>query len=189
MVYILTIHYTYNKHIFFARKEMMRNPLLIFAPIAVILFYKFGLFFLGAAVLFYIIFYAYPYVRRLMRGKDVNYIDPGVVQKNIEAQKDMLMIDIRSSVDYCGMFGHIDGAINMPFGELMVRINETADRLAGFKETPIIIIGSQDETEVFKAYTVLKQKGFSDVGILNYGIAGWLKASLPVVDRNANNKK
>ena len=168
---------------------MNRNIILmLFGPIAIVLFYKFGYFFLGAALLFYLVFYGYPRLRRLMRGKDVVYLDPDVLQKQIEEKKDMLMIDIRSSVDYCGMFGHIDGTVNLPFEMLMMRINETADRLAGFKETPVVIIGSQDEEAVFKVYTVLKQKGFSDVSILNYGVAGWLRAKLPVVERNADKK-
>lgn len=96
----------------------------------------------------------------------------------------MLLIDIRSPSEFYNMFGHIDGAINLPFAEFMIRINETADRLAGFKEIPVVIIGLRDENSVFKAYRILKQKGFSDVSILNYGISRWLRQGLPTVERN-----
>lgn len=141
-------------------------------------------FLIAAAAVYFFLVYGYPYLCRLARGKGVVYIEPEALKKMIDEKKDMLMIDLRSSVDFYGMFGHIDGAINMPFESFMARIAETADKLAGFKETPVVIIGIHDESEVFKAYTTLKQKGFSDVGILNYGISRWLRRGLPTVERN-----
>ena len=168
---------------------MNRNVARIFvAPIAVLLFYKFSYFTLAIVALYFISMYAYPYVRRFLRGKDVVYIKPEVLEKQMSEKKDMLMIDLRSSVDFYGMFGHIDGAIKLPFEAFMNRINETADKLAGFKETPIVIIGLRDEQEVFKAYTVLKQKGFSDVSILDNGISQWLRRAFPTVERNVLKK-
>ena len=147
---------------------------------------NFIVFLMAAAVVYFFVFYGYPYIRRLMRGKGVVYIEPEDLEKQISAKKDMLMIDLRSSVEFYGMFGHIDGAVNLPFEAFMARINETADKLAGFKETPVVIIGVQDEDNVFKAYTLLKRRGFSDVSILNYGISRWLKRNLPTVERNVH---
>ncbi|MBR1778015.1 MAG: rhodanese-like domain-containing protein [Alphaproteobacteria bacterium] len=160
--------------------------LILIAPLAVFLFYKFGYVF-GALIIVYLLaMYGYPYVRRLMRGKGVAYIEPEALEKQISEKKDMLMIDLRSSVDFYGMFGHVDGAVNLPFEAFMNRINETADRLAGFKETPIVIIGLRDENEVYKAYTALKQKGFVDVHVLNFGISRWLRRGFPTVERNVH---
>ena len=161
------------------------NIALIFiAPIAVLLFYKHFVFFGVAVAAYFFILYGYPYIRRLMRGKGVVYIEPEALEKQMSEKKDMLMIDIRSSTEFYNMFGHIDGAINLPFEIFMIRITETADKLAGFKETPIVIIGLRDESDVFKAYTVLKQKGFMDVSILNYGVSRWLRRGFPTVERN-----
>lgn len=141
--------------------------------------------FLIAAIAAYcLLFYVYPYLRRLLRGRDVIYIEPEMLAEQMNKKKDMLLIDVRSSSEFYNMFGHIDGAINLPFSEFMIRINETADRLAGFKEIPVVIIGLRDENSVFKAYQILKQKGFSDVSILNYGISKWLRQGLPTVERN-----
>lgn len=147
---------------------------------------NFVIFLIISAAVYSFLLYGYPYVRRIMRGKGVVYIEPDALEKQMSSKKDMLMIDLRSSVDFYGMFGHIDGAINLPFEAFMVRINETADKLSGFKETPVVIIGVRDENEVFKAYTLLKQRGFSDVSILNYGISRWLKRGLPTVERNVH---
>lgn len=141
--------------------------------------------FLIAAIAAYcLLFYVYPYLRRLLRGRDVIYIEPAALAEQMGKKKDILLIDIRSPSEFYNMFGHIDGAINLPFSEFMIRINETADRLAGFKEIPVVIIGLRDENKVFKAYRILKQKGFSDVSILNYGISKWLRQGLPTVERN-----
>ena len=145
---------------------------------------NFVVFLIASVTVYFFLMYGYPYVRRRMRGKDVVYIEPQALEKRMSEKKDMLMVDLRSSVEFYGMFGHIDGAINLPFEAFMVRIAETADRLAGFKETPVVLIGLRDENEVFKAYTTLKQKGFSDVSILNYGISRWLRLGLPTVERN-----
>lgn len=141
-------------------------------------------FLIAAVAVYFFVMYGYPYIRRLMRGKDVVYIEPEALKKRMDEKEDLLMIDLRSSVDFYGMFGHIDGAINLPFEAFMNRINETADKLAGFKETPIVIVGLRDESEVFKAYTVLKQKKFTNVSILNYGISRWLRHGLTTVERN-----
>ncbi|MGN0905246.1 MAG: rhodanese-like domain-containing protein, partial [Alphaproteobacteria bacterium] len=125
-----------------------------------------------------------PYIRRMRRG-NVIYIEPKDLERKIAEGTDLLMIDIRPESDFYDMFGHIEGALNLPFEQFMVRLNETADRLAGFRETPVVLIGLRDENKVFLAYQAMKQKGFSDVSILNYGISQWLRQGLPTVERNA----
>ena len=143
--------------------------------------------FLIAALLLYgFIMYLYPYLRRLLRGKGIVYIEPKALEEQMAQKKDMLLIDIRTPSEFYNMFGHIDGAINLPFSEFMIRINETADRLAGFKEIPIVVIGLRDESKIFKAYKILKQKGFSDVRVLNFGISRWLRQGLTTVERNVH---
>ncbi len=141
-------------------------------------------FLIAAIVAYCFLLYVYPYLRRLMRGSGVIYIEPKTLEEHMAKKKDMLLIDLRTPSEFYNMFGHIDGAINLPFKEFMIRINETADRLAGFKETPIVLIGLRDENSVFKAYQALKQKGFTDICILNYGISRWLRQGLPTVERN-----
>ena len=162
--------------------------LTLLAPIAVYCCFKYSYYFIAFFAVYFFVLYGYPYVRRLMRGKDVVYIEPEVLEKQLSEKKDVLVIDIRSSVGFYGMFGHIDGAVNLPFEAFMHRINETADRLAGFKETPVVIVGERDENEVFKAYAVLKQKGFTNACILNYGLSRWLRRGFPTVERNVKKK-
>mgnify|MGYP000460809326 CR=1 FL=1 len=141
--------------------------------------------FLIAVIAVYCLFtYIIPYIRRMRRG-NVIYIEPKDLERKIAEGTDLLMIDIRPESDFYDMFGHIEGALNLPFEQFMVRLNETADRLAGFRETPVVLIGLRDENKVFLAYQAMKQKGFSDVSILNYGISQWLRQGLPTVERNA----
>lgn len=124
-----------------------------------------------------------PALRRKIRGKNVVFISPRDLEKNMK-NKDLLIIDVRSKSEFYGLFGHVDGAINMPCAELKLRLAETADRLAGFKQTPVVIVGLRDEKAVYDACDALKQSGFSDVALLDKGLAGWLRAGLPTVERN-----
>lgn len=132
--------------------------------------------------------YIIPYIRRVLRGPGVIYIDPKDLEQKIASKTDMLMIDIRPRVNFYDMFGHIEHAINLPYEQFMLRLNEMADRLAGFKETPVVIIGLRDENKVFLAYQALRQKGFTDVAILNYGLSQWIRKGFPTVERNADKK-
>ena len=128
--------------------------------------------------------FVYPRLKRMLRGRNVAYIEPKDLEKKLSAKEDLLLIDLRTQGEFYNMFGHIDHAINLPFGEFMIRISETADRLAGFKDTPVVLTGLRDENSVFKAYCILKQKGFANVAILNYGVSNWLRQGLPTVERN-----
>lgn len=141
-------------------------------------------FLIAAIAVYCVLFYIYPYLKRLLRGKNVIYIEPKDLEEQISKKKDILLIDIRTRSEYYNMFGHIDGAVNLPYAEFMTRLSETADRLAGFKQTPVVIIGLRDENNIFKAYKALREKGFEDVSILNYGISQWLRQGLPTVERN-----
>lgn len=127
--------------------------------------------------------YIIPYFRRVLRGKNVQYIEPKALEEEMK-KRDMLLIDIRSSTEFYNMFGHIDKAINIPFDGFISRLGETADKLAGFKDTPVVVMGLRDENRVFLAYKALKEKGFSDISILNYGVSQWLREGLPTVERN-----
>ena len=51
-------------------------------------------------------------------------------------------------------------------------LSETADRLAGFKETPIVIIGLRDENKVFLAYRIYDYAQNSQYVVSKLGSTG-----------------
>ena len=132
---------------------------------------------------YYAVVYLIPALRHKIRGKNAAFISPEALEKKIKSD-DLLVIDIRDKTEFYNLYGHIDRAINLPCDELKLRLAETADRLAGFKETPVVVVGLRDEKAIYDAYDALTQKGFSDVAILDKGLAGWLRAGLPTVERN-----
>lgn len=140
---------------------------------------NFWLYLAGVVATYYFLFHGIPLFRRLLRGK-VSYIDPKDLDEKIKAHEDLLMIDIRPDFND-KMLGYINGSVSLPFETFMHRIAETADDLAGFKNVPVVIIGLRDENKVFLAYKTLKNKGFVNVSILNYGITQWLRVGLPTV--------
>lgn len=134
--------------------------------------------------LYYLTVYGIPAFRRKTRGRNVVFKTPQEIDADLKAKKDMLLIDIRSEVDFYGMFGHIDGAVSLPYGVLRARLTQAADSLAGFRDTPIVLTGLSQEKELYDALDVLKQKGFSNVALLDKSIAGWLRAGFPTVEKN-----
>ncbi len=90
-------------------------------------------------------------------------------------KQDAAIIDVRNAEQYAQ--GHLPKARNLPLKELAERISEI-ERLKG---KPVIITcdgGSGGPST--SAAKVLKQQGFTDVSILDGGVAAWRKADLPV---------
>ncbi len=144
---------------------------------------KFAIVLLSVVFVYYATVYLIPALRRKIRGKNAAFVAPADLEKKIKSD-DLLVIDIRDKNEFYNLYGHIDRAVNLPCDELKLKLAETADRLAGFKETPVVVVGLRDEKAVYDAYDALKQSGFADVAILEKGLAGWLRAGLPTVERN-----
>lgn len=144
---------------------------------------KFAIVLLSVVFVYYATVYLIPALRRKIRGKNAVFVAPADLEKKIKSD-DLLVIDIRDKAEFYNLYGHIDRAVNLPCDELKLKLAENADRLAGFKETPVVVVGLRDEKAVYDAYDVLKQSGFADVAILEKGLAGWLRAGLPTVERN-----
>lgn len=82
------------------------------------------------------------------------------------------LVDIREPNDY--KTAHIAGAINIPAAQL----NESLSRLD--KTKPVIIIcttGQRAQTVV----ATLQQQGYTQVAILDGGMAAWRREALPTV--------
>ena len=145
-------------------------------------------FFIGAIIfltaLWCLYFYIWPYIRRLMRGKDVIYVSPKDLDAKIKSHADLVMIDVREEFND-PILGYVNGSISLPYDRFMAKIAKDADSLAGFKEVPVVIIGERDENEVYYAYKMLKERGFTDVCILDKGVTQWLRDGLPTVRPHA----
>lgn len=144
-------------------------------------------FFVALAVLIFVYFLFVrfiPTIRHKIYGKNVNFISPTELDKMFSDKKEILVIDIRSESEFYNLFGHIDHAINLPYSKFVLRFNEISDNLADFRDVFIIIVGLQEEKNIYNAYNFLKDKGLEKIFVLNKGMSGWLRAQLPTVERN-----
>jgi rhodanese-related sulfurtransferase len=89
-------------------------------------------------------------------------------------RKTMLIIDLRDPNQYDA--GHILNAKSFTLAALQLE----CDKLTRNKDKPILIYGSR-QSEVARAVTMLKAKGFTEVYHLSGGITAWQKDNLPLV--------
>ncbi|MCQ2914163.1 MAG: rhodanese-like domain-containing protein [Alphaproteobacteria bacterium] len=139
------------------------------------------------AFLYFLFVHIIPAFNHKVRGKNVKFVSADDLNKQLSEKQDLLMIDIRTRDEFYNMFGHIDHAINLPYGEFLLKLSENIDSFTDFKNTKIVIIGLRDEKTIYDAYNAITQKGFNNVYVLEHGISNWLRAQYPTVERNVKN--
>jgi uncharacterized membrane protein YdjX (TVP38/TMEM64 family)/rhodanese-related sulfurtransferase len=108
----------------------------------------------------------------LRRGPMMNTDD---FRQRLDIDKDLLVLDVRTSEDFIGEQGHINGAVNIPVEELQQRMAELGDHL----EQPVTIVCRTDKRSA-KAALLLTEEGFADVHVVHGGMTKWIEAGLPV---------
>ena len=83
------------------------------------------------------------------------------------------IVDVRSSEEFAT--GRLPDAINIPAGDLAKRVGE----LEKSKSKTTIVV-CQKGTRAFSAAKVLEKAGFTDVVVLDGGVAAWQAAGLPM---------
>ena len=98
-------------------------------------------------------------------------IRPEEARKLIETNKNLLLIDVRSSSEF--KQGALEGAQNIPFIDIL------EGRYSLPKDRPILLVCSIGGRS-YAAGQILLEKGYTDVQNLDGGMAAWQKARLPV---------
>jgi uncharacterized membrane protein YdjX (TVP38/TMEM64 family) len=98
------------------------------------------------------------------------------LRQRIDAQPDLLLLDVRTAPDFVGEQGHIEGALNIPLEALEDRI----DALGDDPERPIAIVCRTDRRSA-RAAALLAQHGFADARVVQGGMTAWNAAGGPVV--------
>jgi len=96
--------------------------------------------------------------------KHANVITNEVLEKKIEANENIVVLDVREAAEYA--FNHISNAISIPLGELEQRIDELN------KENEIYVVcrtGSRSDLAARK----LTEKGFTNVINVIPGMSQW----------------
>lgn len=71
-----------------------------------------------------------------------------------------LVIDVREPSEFAG--GHLQGAENIPVGQIESRVDQMAQKLGGDKTKPVVVY-CQSGGRAGKAKGVLEQAGFTNV--------------------------
>ena len=111
-------------------------------------------------------------IGNLRRGPMLNTRD---FKQRLDADKGLLVLDVRTAEDFVGEQGHIDGAVNIPVEELQQRMGE----IGNYLEQTVAIICRTDKKSA-KAALLLTAEGFADVHIVRGGMTKWIEAGLPV---------
>ncbi len=96
------------------------------------------------------------------------------LKNKLDADEDVLVLDVRTPEDYTGDQGHIAGSRLLPLEELETRIHELDDYL----ERTIVTICRTNRKSA-KAAQILAQKGFTDVHVAKMGMTDWNEQGYP----------
>ena len=112
-------------------------------------------------------------ISNLRRGP---MIDIPEFRQRIDTEKNLLVLDVRTTEDFIGEQGHIEDAVNIPAEELQQRMNE----IGNYLEQPVAIVCRREKKSA-KAARLLTEAGFTNVHIVRGGMAKWIEAGLPVI--------
>jgi uncharacterized membrane protein YdjX (TVP38/TMEM64 family) len=101
-----------------------------------------------------------------LRGK--NIISIMELKQKLDAKENILLLDVRTVVDFNGKIKPVEGAKNIPLEELSGRINELGKDL----QRNIIIVCTTHKRST-KAAQLLAKKGFSHCHIVKGGMTEW----------------
>lgn len=110
-------------------------------------------------------------------ASNISNIDTKSLQKAIETNPDLVLVDIRTFGEIRSMGGAIDAPqnVNIPRGWLEFRIKRHAEN----KDTPIVVYCGGNIRSPLAAHT-LTQLGYTNVKNYADGYLGWKKQGLPV---------
>lgn len=111
-------------------------------------------------------------IGRLRRGP---MMDIDVLKQKLDANDDILLLDVRTAADYVGEQGHVKDSVLIPAEELEKRISE----IENFQEKTVVIICRTDKRSA-KAAQILTKNGFADVHVVKQGMTDWLKKGYSV---------
>lgn len=114
-------------------------------------------------------------IPRWMAG--VPFLKPEEAKQGLDSEPDALVVDVRNNRQFAS--GHIAGALNLPLGELMVRIKDIKQDLVEYADTPVLIVCKNDQYSS-RAARILRKNGMNKIAVLEGGLKAWTRAGLPI---------
>ncbi len=109
----------------------------------------------------------------------VPFVEPEEVVRWLRQGEVGVVVDVRSHGDYIGKGGHIQGAINLPYGYIAERLEKVGRDMEPYKNQPILVTAGADNLAAHSA-RLLRKAGFTNLAILRGGMKKWNSRGLPV---------
>ena len=137
---------------------------------------KYGLMALGvlAAIAFL------PRLFTRLKTAETGWIDAVDLNNKIKIGKGLTILDVRGGDEFVGPLGHIPNALNIPLGELPLRLTEMNARIA----QPFILVCKTDKRSA-QAAKLLKEGNFLDVHVLRGGMEQWNQDGFEIINAGA----
>jgi rhodanese-related sulfurtransferase len=115
----------------------------------------------------------FAFLSRLLspRGESADWMEPEELRRWLASAAPPLVLDVRGPDEFDGPLGHIDGAVNIPLGDLSVRRQELAAA-----QRPIVTVCLTDKRSA-QAAAELSAAGIKSVAVLRGGMRQWRAAS------------
>lgn len=112
--------------------------------------------------------------RLVNKLRKVDMIDIQKLKSRLDAEEDMLLLDVRSAADFTGEQGHIAQATLLPLEEL----KQGSDAIENYKSKSVITICRTDRRSS-EAAKILSDLGFENVKVARMGMTDWIKNGYP----------
>ena len=118
---------------------------------------------------------------------DVAEIMPWDLVERMEANPDLLVVDVREPYEYDAM--HIEGSLSAPRGILESACEwdyeETIPELVRARDREIVVVCRSGYRSVLSAFS-MKMLGYKSVVSLKTGLRGWNDFEQPMIDKDGN---
>lgn len=137
---------------------------------------KYGLLALGllAAIAFL------PRLFSRLKTAETGWIEADDLDRQIKSGKDLTIIDVRGEDEFIGPLGHIPSALNIPLGEIPLRLTEINARIG----QPVILVCKTDKRSA-QAAKLLGKASSQDLQVLRGGMEQWSRNGFEIINVGA----
>jgi rhodanese-related sulfurtransferase len=115
------------------------------------------------------------------KSQSILTISPKDLKEKLDANKNIILIDVRSSEEFDGELGHIPGAILRPLTE----INKWYEEFLKQKDQEIVMV-CRSGNRSSRSTEFLQEQGFTYVMNLTGGMLEWNKLGYPVEKKSSS---
>lgn len=108
-------------------------------------------------------------------GVGASWVEAEGLAARLQEEPKPIIVDVRGPDEFAGELGHLQGARNLPLGDLAQQVAE----LAPFKEQEVVLV-CRTQMRSAKAASILKDAGFANVAVLGGGMVEWVRRQLPI---------